>query len=72
LYYKNKQPAGETEMTKNPKCESKTTDVECDTVAPELFMTTIRWAGQATPIIECLAHAVDSEQSGRQTTVIRH
>lgn len=58
-------------MTKNPKCESPNEDIECSN-EPELFRTVVHWAGRKIFRTECLSHALNSEQRGRQTEVIRH
>jgi hypothetical protein len=53
-------------------CQSKTrnTSIECSD-APEMFETIKIWGGRKEKVIECLSHAVASEQRGQCSTVIQ-
>lgn len=56
-------------MQKNPGCESPELTITCST-EPELFLTEDVWDGRTEEIVECLSHAVASEQRGRATRLI--
>lgn len=56
-------------MSKNPKCQSKTTSIECSD-RPEHFRTEKFWGGRKEIVVECLAHAMASEQRGQKTDLI--
>lgn len=53
-------------------CQSKTRNatIGCSD-APEMFRTEKFWGGRKESVIECLSHAVASEQRGQATQVIQ-
>lgn len=54
-------------------CElsDKNTTTQCSTDDPHFFKTRFIWGGRKQARIECLAHAIRSEEQGKQVDLIR-